>query len=70
MSLMLVILASIAAIAAFGVNGVWVFLIGLGLLAASEKKNPGVNVVEALSALLFNGVIAVYAIYYVLLIFN
>jgi len=46
MSLLLVILATIASIAALGVHGLWVFLIGLGLLSAIEKKHPGTNFVE------------------------
>lgn len=70
MALLGVILATIAALAAFGIHGGWVFLIGLGLLAASEKKNPGIDFAESLAGLLFLGVVGSTVINFLFRIFN
>lgn len=64
--LLALIIATVIAIAALGIHGGWVFLVGLALMAAHEKKNPGVDLAEAAAATLFLGVVAAFALSFIL----
>lgn len=65
-----VIIAGIVALALFGPWGFGIFVLGLAGLSALEKKSPGLDFVESLMALIFMGIVAIWGLYFILLLFQ
>ncbi|MFT6550456.1 MAG: hypothetical protein ACJA1I_000484 [Zhongshania marina] len=64
--LLTLIITTALSIAAFGIHGAWVLLIGLGLMAAIEKKRPGTNFAEGAVAFIFIAFVFMTVLEYIL----
>lgn len=64
--LITLIIATTLAIAAFGLHGVWVLIIGLGILAGIEKKHKDANFAEGAVAFIFIAFVFMTVLEYIL----